>query len=200
MSELAQSSAEISVSSNVFRAIGDPECNLAIWQRDIAIDLSDFVANQYEEIRFDTPLDQLRPRLNEELLSSKSLSATIRDQLIEDVEMLGRKYCSILDLSALEVRLEIVSTDACRKWHSDYVKARLITTYAGTGTQWLTSDDANRVKRNQDPARINTMSSGDVGIFKGKLATDNPVVHRSPPIAGTGERRLLLVLNPPPEN
>ena len=44
------------------------------------------------------------------------------------------------------------------------------------------------------------MSPGDAGIFKGKIATDTPAIHRSPPIAGTGEKRLLLVLNPVEED
>lgn len=44
-----------------------------------------------------------------------------------------------------------------------------------------------------NPQRLHTF---DVGLFKGKLATDRPAMHRSPPIAGTGAVRLLLVLNP----
>ncbi|KWV92041.1 hypothetical protein AUC45_12885 [Erythrobacter sp. YT30] len=106
-------------------------------------------------------------------------------------------YCAILDLGEVEVRLEVVTTNSCRKWHADYVKARLITTYVGSGTQWLTQADADRVKGGEEPQWINSMSPGDVGMFKGKLATDTPAIHRSPPIAGTGEKRLLLVLNPP---
>ncbi|MFN3864958.1 MAG: DUF1826 domain-containing protein, partial [Erythrobacter sp.] len=48
----------------------------------------------------------------------------------------------------------------------------------------------------QEPRRINRMNTFDVGLFKGKLASDRPAIHRSPPIAATRARRLLLVLNP----
>ena len=39
--------------------------------------------------------------------------------------------------------LEVVRTDSCRKFHADYVTARLITTYLGEGTQWLDEADAD---------------------------------------------------------
>jgi hypothetical protein len=46
-------------------------------------------------------------------------------------------------------------------------------------------------------APIGQMQPGQVGLFKGRLAVAEPaVLHRSPPIAGTGQRRLLLVLDP----
>jgi hypothetical protein len=47
-----------------------------------------------------------------------------------------------------------------------------------------------------EPERINTMAAGDVGLFKGRHWTEAPAIHRSPPIAETGETRLLLVLDP----
>jgi len=56
--------------------------------------------------------------------------------------------------------------------------------------------DADRVAAGDSPHRINRMEAFDVGLFKGKLATDRPAIHRSPPIAGTGAARLLMVLNP----
>ena len=72
-----------------------------------------------------------------------------------------------------------------------------ITTYVGEGTDWLDDADAARVAAGGTPQRVGRLAPFDVGIFKGKLATDRPAIHRSPPIAGTaGGARLLLVLNP----
>jgi len=50
--------------------------------------------------------------------------------------------------------------------------------------------------------RQRALATGTVGLFKGRvLAGDDAIVHRSPPIVGTGEDRLLLVLDgPPPED
>lgn len=44
-----------------------------------------------------------------------------------------------------------------------------------------------------------SLAPGAVGLFKGRiLAGEQAIVHRSPPIAGTGEERLLLVIDGPP--
>ena len=44
-----------------------------------------------------------------------------------------------------------------------------------------------------------SLAPGAVGLFKGRiLAGEQAIVHRSPPIAGTGEARLLLVIDSPP--
>jgi hypothetical protein len=116
--------------------------------------------------------------------------------LAADVAQLAGLFCAALDLARFELRLEVVRSDSCRKFHADYVTARLITTYVGEGTDWLDHADAARVRAGQEPRRINRMNSFDVGLFKGKLATDWPAIHRSPPIAASGGTRLLLVLNP----
>ncbi len=175
----------------------DPDCNLAIWERQISDTLANLLAADRKDIRVEAPLSVLGARLQDSLNDAGYTDETERDELVADILMLAGHYCAILALTELEVRLEVVSTNSCRKWHADYVKARLIATYVGSATQWLTNEDASRVKDGADPLQINSMSPGDVGIFKGKLATNTPAIHRSPPIAGTGEKRLLLVLNPP---
>jgi hypothetical protein len=116
--------------------------------------------------------------------------------LVEDAARLGELFCAAMDLAKLELRLEVVRTDSCRKFHADYVTARLITTYVGEGTDWLDENDAARVAAGETPRHINRLAPFDIGLFKGKLATERPAIHRSPPIAGTGAARLLLVLNP----
>ena len=64
-----------------------------------------------------------------------------------------------MQLARFELRLEVVRTDSCRKFHADYVTARLITTYAGEGTDWLADADAARVA-----AGAATLGPGAAGI------------------------------------
>ncbi len=196
MSTTTLSSAAVSSSPEVLGEIRDPDCNIAVWQREACSQYDTLVRAPAEDIRFQSPLSLLRPSLDQQLEGCAFAAPSAKHAFIEDVAGLATRYCEILKLRELEVRLEFVSTNSCRKWHADYVQARLITTLVGPGTQWLTNDDAQRVRGGADPLRINSMSPGDVGIFKGKMATDTPAVHRSPPIEGTGETRLLLVLNP----
>ncbi|MGY6411964.1 MAG: DUF1826 domain-containing protein, partial [Alkalilacustris sp.] len=73
------------------------------------------------------------------------------------------------------------------------VTARLLCTYRGTGTQLGIAPDG------RDPDPIHTAPTGAVLILRGTLWPTDPSAnlhHRSPPIAGTGETRLLLVLDP----
>jgi hypothetical protein len=89
------------------------------------------------------------------------------------------------------LRLEGITTDACRRIHADYTDLRLITTYAGPGTDYLprfaTPNEGN----------LQRLATGDIGLFKGRLhaAGHEPCLHRSPPIAGTGAARLVLVID-----
>ncbi len=88
----------------------------------------------------------------------------------------------------MKLRLEVVETDACRRFHADFVTYRLLTTYCGAATQWV---------RSTQPETIETLRAGDVAIFNGRVLLEEPtILHRSPPIAGTGETRLLLVIDP----
>jgi hypothetical protein len=199
MTTLLQRTERLSHSIEVLDEVADGCCNLAVWERapitgaDAVIDLA------RADVRFTAPLASLDQALRDHLSASGFADSVVRDALIADVFELAQRYCSILKLDHLEVRLEMITTNSCRKFHADYVRARLITTYVGAGTDWLDSEDAARVKQGLEPLHINSLRAGDVGLFKGKLATKTPAIHRSPPITGTGQRRLLLVLNPPEE-
>lgn len=195
MSELLQSSAALSASSDILREVIDPACNLAIWERQSEHAFEILISDDLQDVRFRTSPTSLRECLQDKLDDAGYADAAERDELIADIAVLADHFCAILGLAELEVRLEVVTTNSCRKWHADYVRARLITTYVGSGTQWLSQEDGDRVKQGDEPLRINSMFPGDVGIFKGKLATNTPAIHRSPPIDGTGQKRLLLVLN-----
>lgn len=182
---------------DVLKAIREPDCNLAIWQRDAFADFAPLIAGDPQDLRFTCDAATLPERLGTDLVQfGYGGDRTLHRALAEDAAHLARLFCDVMDLARVELRLEVVRTDSCRKFHADYVTARLITTYVGAGTDWLDQADAERVAAGAAPAHINRLSLFDVGLFKGKLATDRPAIHRSPPIAGTGAVRLLLVLNP----
>lgn len=196
MTDLALISAIESPLPEVLQEVLRPDCNLAIWEREDPRGLTGLLDNAPKDVRFETTLSHLREALLQNMDAAGFFGLKVKKDLADDIQQLAEHFCAVLGLRELEVRLEIVTTNSCRKWHSDYVKARLITTYTGTGTQWLEAPDTYRVQRGFEPLRIREMSPGDVGIFKGRLATDNPAVHRSPPIEDSCGERLLLVLNP----
>jgi hypothetical protein len=182
---------------DVLHAIAHHDCNLAIWQRPPVADFSALVEGTPQDLRFTCAPAALPALLGEGLAQGGyGGDAALHAVLIEDAALLADRFFAAMDLAMLELRLEVVRTDSCRKFHADYVTARLITTYVGEGTDWLDEDDAARVASGAAPERVHRLSAFDVGLFKGKLATDRPAIHRSPPIADTGAVRLLLVLNP----
>lgn len=87
------------------------------------------------------------------------------------------------------LRLEYVTDDACRRFHKDQTDLRLITTYAGPGTQWTENEEGA-----EGPVR--QMQPFALGLFRGQRRRGtNRVLHRSPPIEGSGLVRLMMVLD-----
>lgn len=196
MSTLLDSAPAISSSSTILHKALETGFNLAIWERAPIENAAALIDNDKGDVRFTAPVTELEPILSDALSQAGFIDGRVRDTFAADILHLAQVYSSILDLERITVRVELVTTNSCRKWHADYVTARLITTYVGSGTEWIDDRDAARVRNGLAPRQVNSLKAGDVGLFQGKLGTDTPAIHRSPPIEGTGEKRLLLVLNP----
>ena len=117
--------------------------------------------------------------------------ASLPPTLAADIDGLVRRFAALVACRTVRMRLEAVEGNACRRFHADNTDLRLITTYAGPGT------DIRRTPAEDAP--VHRIGPGDIALFKGKLFPANhPVLlHRSPPIEGTGERRVVLVLDTP---
>lgn len=116
-----------------------------------------------------------------------------RALLVDDVAALAHIFAELMDVQFLLLRLDVVSTNACRKFHTDAVAARLICTYRGTGTQYGLRGETDA------PQRIFTVPTGSPILLRGRLwpeRSGSGLLHRSPPIEGTGETRLVAVLDP----
>jgi hypothetical protein len=116
-----------------------------------------------------------------------------RAWLEEDISDLAARFAEMMRAPYLRLRLDAITTNACRKFHVDAIYARLICTYRGTGTQYGISPDG------EDPKRVFTVGTGSPMVMRGTLWPQNPpsgLLHRSPPIAGTGETRLVIVIDP----
>jgi hypothetical protein len=116
-----------------------------------------------------------------------------RARLIGDMAALADIFAGLMEAPYLRLRLGVVTNNACRRFHVDAVKARLVCTYRGTGTQY------GSVSGDDEPERVHTLSSCEPIVMRGTLWPEQPQAgfrHRSPPIEGTGETRLVLVLDP----
>lgn len=183
-------------------AISDPGTELVIWRRALPLSLQTWLeqldASRIPHIRvLVRPMD-LRRVLELHLDDCGTPPGDMRDLLLRDVNDLVSAFARFTRSDLVDVRLESISHDACWKFHRDRVKARLLTTYRGPATEWVQPPYAEQALREQKEfdGPIEALQSNDVVVFKGSAAgSGSGIVHRSPPIEGTGCTRLLLCLN-----
>jgi len=187
----------VAATPDELRAIHQPACAAAIWQRDPRPGFQrwiDGVAPQHlPRARMILRPEAVRDALLHIVDAHETPDCAERDLLIEDAAALASIFASVMDSPYIRLRLDVIDTNACRKFHVDAVTTRLICTYRGTGTQYGLSENG------QDPAKILTVPTGSAVLLRGTRWRETPVsglLHRSPPIAGTGETRLLLVIDP----
>lgn len=188
--------ALVAGNAEALEAIRDPDLSIAVWERPAPFPVARILSPQFEHVRFTSDVEALPDTLMRALDGARYPLDDARMVLQADIVALAERFAAIMRIDAVEIRLERVTGDACRKFHADFVTARLITTYAGRGTQWL-DGDTNLACDCGEPHGIRELRAGDVAILKGRAwDEDHPAIHRSPPIAGSGEQRLLLVINP----
>lgn len=113
--------------------------------------------------------------------------------LAADAAALARRFAGLVAVARLEVRLAVVREAACPRWHADAVRARLLCTYRGAGTQ------VGPAGADRTPVRAESLPRGAVAVLRGSAwpgAERTALVHRSPAVADETAARLLLVLDP----
>lgn len=190
-------SAEVTDDPNTLSGFLKPECAAMVWRRQTPPNVQSW-------------LDGLDPDTLPQgrvTISTNAVATTVhhifdmaglptgyeRDWLTQDVVRQANLFSDLLKVRYLRLRLDVVNTNSCSKFHIDAVTARLVCTYRGTGTQYGISVD------NNDPKHVFTVQTGSSILLRGTLWPAKPfsgLRHRSPPIEGSGETRLILVLDP----
>lgn len=191
------------VISNDLKDIQDihlPSKNIAIYQRNIEIlnDELDQLAYHTIECRASGTIEEIVLELNKYF----EINLSGAKLLLEDISKLLRVFETTTKAKSLRLLFRTVITDMCRKFHTDINDLRLLCTYKGSGTLWLPDEaidfkalesrgkDEDIVKDKQMIQQVNT---GDVVFLKGALYPNaNPILHQSPAIEASGEKRLLL--------
>jgi hypothetical protein len=180
---------------SVLTRIHEHPVNIAVWQRSLPVPFQDWLISlssaSLPKTRF-----VARPKecaaIFQDIWKEHGQTDATAMQLSADMARLCCLFSQIMGVPNIHVRLEAVTSNACKKFHIDCVKARLITTYLGPGSEW------GYAKEGTIPKRIHQLSTGDVALFKGCLFPGfqmPQVLHRSPPIAGTGMTRLVLCVD-----
>lgn len=177
-----------------------PGVGAAIWRRSLSPGFAEWIGNipagQLPALRALVDFRAVEGCIHAACDLSGLPAGTMRDLLASDIGALALMFAQVVRNPLMHLRFEAVTTDACRKFHVDQMPARLLCTYRGPGTQFGLRDASGQVV----PA--GKMRSGEVAILRGALWPGEEVttlLHRSPPIAGTGEVRLFLALDPAAE-
>ena len=184
--------------------------NIAIWRRELSDELGNTVESFADRNPAFTSSMTVSP---ESALSSVSGALRTNEQcpLSKNVAELVDMFCYLLGLKRAGLRIGVLNKAMCPRFHVDRVPCRLVTTYLGTGTEWLQHDAVDRSKLGpgsggmpdlqsglfKTPRDIERLNCGDVALLKGELWEGNEdagLVHRSPAVAA-GDARLLLSLD-----
>lgn len=192
----------------VLTGILDDGVNLALWQRQLPAHIADFgrlllSLNQplAESLSLEMADDDAEPNLHG--LASGFSDLEGYEGFIADVSWLVSAFACLLGAQRIGLRLRVLDKAMCPRFHVDHVPVRLITTYAGIGSQWLKEGAMDRRQLGkpeaepQDDSLIQQITSGEVALLKGEKWHGNEgfgLIHRSPQPA-PGERRLILTLD-----
>ena len=180
--------------------------NLAIWQRQLPLHIAEFGAllvalneSLAESLVVELVNEDCVPNLQGLASSCRDLEGY--DGFIADVSWLVSAFACLLGAKRIGVRLRLLDKAMCPRFHVDHVPVRLITTYAGIGSQWLREGVMDRRRLSQADAepteRIEQIHCGEVALLKGTKWHGNEghgLIHRSPALKAD-ERRLILTLD-----
>ena len=195
---------------NILGQILDPGVNLSLWQRAalpaISRELSSLAPSQLPDER-----DRTSPATFKEdvrgLLRRQGLEPDDFSHLLADLAQLADVFFPLCGDHVARFRLVTTDGDNCRRFHVDTRHLRLLCTYQGPGTEWLDDAQVDRGALHSGAPNDAIIRFGEtsrfepfwVGIFRGEPGRNGDgLVHRSPPIAGTGQTRVLFSLDADP--
>ncbi|MGD2119685.1 MAG: DUF1826 domain-containing protein [Chromatiales bacterium] len=193
----------------VLGRILDPGVNLCLWQRPVqpavTQELASLQATQLPDVRSRTSTQSFDADVKA-LLQQQRLDPAAFSNWRADLRRLADLYFGVCEGRDVVLRLVTTEDDDCRRFHVDRSQLRLLCTYRGPGTEWLTDAQVDRQAQssgapNEDILRFGAPSHFApfwAGILKGDAFPGNAghgLVHRSPQIAGSGQTRVLFCLD-----
>ena len=179
-SSIRQSISVVGYEPEILSRVYDDSVKICILQRVLSTDIKQYVAYLRQEhvgLELAQPINiaHIREHLNTWLPQHHALNA-----FIEDVSWLVVMFAFLFDLDSVGLRLNILTKTMCPRFHTDKVPCRLITTYAGKGTEWLNNKTIDRVmlaacneSKEESEAfakqyLIQSLQEGDIALFKGE--------------------------------
>ncbi|MEQ1489055.1 MAG: DUF1826 domain-containing protein [Terricaulis sp.] len=186
----------------VLNAICEPHVGIALWRRSLTPSLRKWLRrlarSGFEDIRFVCEAEKTRHLLDGYCAGNGAHNGAACNEFLSDIARTAVRFAHLAGCSHVECRIESIQDDACRKFHRDNVSLRLLSTYVGPGTEFVSVHDADRALDMQGlfSGKIMRAPTESVAIMRG--GKEAGVVHRSPPIEDTELNRILFCLDPAP--
>ncbi len=192
--------------SEVLHRIAEPLIDLTLWHRPLPSGVEKWLLSLSSDHlpcgRILARREEFESALDQILEASATSQCNETTLFVSDVVEIATLFADIAETELVDIGLDVVEHDSCWKFHRDHVRLRALTTYFGPGTKYVSDDDADRAVAEQREFKgsVHKIPKHTVALFKGaKDVKSRGVVHRSPPIVGTGQTRLVLTLNLPSE-
>ncbi len=171
------------------RRIHAPENDILLVRRPVPVECAELVASgRLGEVRFQTTARGAPSKIGRGLdqLELKAPGGQ-RARLADDILGLVCGMLAGFDWPRVEVRLDLADVQACPSFHCDNVLVRLVTTYAGPGTEYVA---------NHEPHVVHRAAPGTLVFLKGHRhpTHQNTILHRSPALR-RGSPRLSVAID-----
>jgi len=186
------------------------DTNIAIWKRELSDELLSSVDNFISTNTMKQTVSAVTAKDTHEVLVNTFGEEQINKVLSDDIAQLVDMFCCLFDLKRAGLRLTIMDSAMCPKFHVDKIPCRLVSTYHCIATEWLPNHLIDRTKlgagslgeRDEESGLLHNVNDiqrlnrGDVALIKGERWEGNEgagLVHRSPPILESANRLLLTL-------
>ncbi|MCU0444523.1 MAG: DUF1826 domain-containing protein [Microscillaceae bacterium] len=174
------------------------EASAVIWQRNLSAKLQTDITQLLNQADFskiyfkESVADVIWQLFDNQILRQLP-------DLQADIIQLVEQFAKITQATQIRFELSAISSDMCRKFHTDVTDYRLLCSYAGVGTYFVAPEDLSGKLTDNPPSElIQQTALGEVLIFRGAMAAtaESPaLLHKSPPAQQLGIKRLLLRLD-----
>ena len=203
--------ASMAEEPQVLTDIYDELCNIAVWKRRLPAKFTTQVMQDIVCNPMPNKVLQVRSEHVEEDIKTIAQDKAYGHQLRLYIHDVVDMFCVLFDTQKVGLRLTVLDKAMCPRFHFDRVPCRLVSTFCGSGTEWIPNEKVNTHKLGhgsggkpdevsgliQTSDDIERLECGDVALLKGDTWEGNEgaaLVHRSPAL-NTDEPRLLLTID-----
>ena len=108
--------------------------NISIWERKLntkIIEAGKSILDKNRKIQFS---EVIKPKNVLDMLKRDFGSSKESIFLFNDISKLVKLFCELFDENRAWLRIDAIAKPMCPRFHTDYVRCRLVTTYVGPGT------------------------------------------------------------------